>query len=54
VRNVGAVTTATIDLTRAEYDSYYLGYANSVLWPVFHYRLDLASSAPISSKATAA
>ncbi len=42
VRNVGAVTTATIDLTRAEYDSYYLGYSNSVLWPVFHYRLDLA------------
>jgi trehalose 6-phosphate synthase len=42
VRNVGSVMTATVDLTRAEYDSYYLGYSNSVLWPVFHYRLDLA------------
>jgi trehalose 6-phosphate synthase len=42
VRSVSNITTATVDLTRAEYDSYYLGYANSVLWPVFHYRLDLA------------
>jgi trehalose 6-phosphate synthase len=25
-----------------EYACYYLGYANSVLWPVFHNRLDLA------------
>ncbi|MEM9232687.1 MAG: trehalose-6-phosphate synthase [Pseudomonadota bacterium] len=31
------------DLTRDEYDGYYLDYANSVLWPVFHYRVDLAS-----------
>ncbi|MCI4644464.1 MAG: trehalose-6-phosphate synthase [Hyphomonadaceae bacterium] len=31
------------DLSREEHDSYYLGYANSVLWPVFHYRVDLAS-----------
>jgi len=36
------VTVATQPLTRAEYDSYYLGYANRALWPVFHYRLDLA------------
>ena len=26
----------------AEHRGYYLGYANSVLWPVFHNRLDLA------------
>ncbi len=31
------------DLSMAEHDRYYLQYANSVLWPVFHYRLDLAA-----------
>lgn len=36
------VSIATQALTRAEYDAYYLGYANRALWPVFHYRLDLA------------
>jgi trehalose 6-phosphate synthase len=32
----------TVPLTPAEHERYYLGYANSVLWPVFHNRLDLA------------
>jgi trehalose 6-phosphate synthase len=32
----------TVPLSPAEYERYYLGYANSVLWPVFHNRLDLA------------
>ncbi|KWV92737.1 trehalose-6-phosphate synthase [Erythrobacter sp. YT30] len=40
-RNDG-VTTATIDLTTKEVDEYYNGYANSTLWPLFHYRIDLA------------
>lgn len=40
-RNEG-VTTATIDLTTREVDEYYNGYANSTLWPLFHYRIDLA------------
>lgn len=31
------------DLSQEEHDQYYLHYANSVLWPVFHYRIDLAS-----------
>ena len=31
------------DLSQDEHDAYYLGYANSVLWPVFHYRVDLAT-----------
>lgn len=35
-------TTVTVPLSAAEYNDYYLGYANSVLWPVFHNRLDLA------------
>ena len=33
---------ATTPLSDIEYAGYYLGYANSVLWPVFHNRLDLA------------
>ena len=41
-RNAGAVTLATVDLCREDHDTYYQGYSNSVLWPVFHYRLDLA------------
>ncbi|MDP2262159.1 MAG: alpha,alpha-trehalose-phosphate synthase (UDP-forming) [Hydrogenophaga sp.] len=38
----GSVQLATVDLSREDHDSYYLGYSNGVLWPVFHYRLDLA------------
>jgi trehalose 6-phosphate synthase len=36
-------TSATMPLTRSEYTDYYLGYSNKVLWPAFHYRLDLAA-----------
>ncbi|MGQ7829755.1 alpha,alpha-trehalose-phosphate synthase (UDP-forming) [Altererythrobacter sp. Z27] len=39
-RNDG-VTIATIDLSSRDVDEYYNGYANSTLWPLFHYRLDL-------------
>jgi trehalose 6-phosphate synthase len=42
LQRAGLVTLATLDLTQADYDAYYLGYANGVLWPVFHNRLDLA------------
>ena len=35
------VTMATIDLSPQDVDEYYNGYANSTLWPLFHYRLDL-------------
>ncbi len=38
----GEVDFALADLTVAEYEGYYLGYANRALWPVFHYRIDLA------------
>ena len=34
--------TPPAPLSDIEYAGYYLGYANSVLWPVFHNRLDLA------------
>lgn len=39
-RNDG-VTTATLDLATQDIDEYYNGYANSTLWPLFHYRIDL-------------
>ncbi len=38
----GPVTTITLPLTKKDYEEYYSGFANKVLWPVFHYRLDLA------------
>jgi hypothetical protein len=37
----GNVTFATVDLSRADYEEYYLGYANSTLWPLLHYQLGL-------------
>jgi len=39
--DVGKITYATVDLSEQDYNEYYSGYANSVLWPLFHYRLDL-------------
>jgi trehalose 6-phosphate synthase len=42
VQRAGNVTLAEIDLSRDDHDAYYVGYSNGVLWPVFHYRLDLA------------
>jgi trehalose 6-phosphate synthase len=41
-QQAGPVRLVTIDLSRKDHDAYYLGYSNGVLWPVFHYRLDLA------------
>jgi trehalose 6-phosphate synthase len=51
-RNGEAVETATIrrdqidyvttSLGAADFDEYYNGFANRVLWPVLHYRFDLA------------
>ena len=40
-RNFG-ITTATIDLEEQDVEEYYNGYANRTLWPLFHYRMDLA------------
>jgi trehalose 6-phosphate synthase len=37
----GPLTFATVDLSRRDYDEYYIGYANRVLWPLFHYRSGL-------------
>ncbi len=37
---------ALFDLSPADHEGYYLGYSNSVLWPVFHGRVDLAEFKP--------
>ncbi len=41
VKKDKGITYATVDLTKKEYENYYNGYCNEVLWPIFHYRLDL-------------
>jgi trehalose 6-phosphate synthase len=37
-----AVTLVTMPITERDYNEYYLGFCNGALWPVHHYRLDLA------------
>lgn len=37
----GDYDRATFAITDAEFQEFYLGYANSVLWPLFHHRPDL-------------
>ncbi len=39
----GRLTYATFDLSTRDHEEYYNGFANSTLWPLFHYRLDLAN-----------
>jgi trehalose 6-phosphate synthase len=36
------VTSALVDLEEQDVDEYYNGYANRTLWPLFHFRIDLA------------
>ena len=36
------VTTATVDLEEQDIEEYYNGFANRTLWPLFHYRIDIA------------
>ncbi|VBB69262.1 Alpha,alpha-trehalose-phosphate synthase [UDP-forming] [invertebrate metagenome] len=38
----GNVAYALLDLTPEDYAEYYNGFANRTLWPLFHYRLDMA------------
>ncbi len=35
----GKVAYALLDLTPEDYAEYYNGFANRILWPLFHYRL---------------
>ena len=41
IETAGKITAATLDLSRRDFDEYYIGYANRVLWPLFHYRPSL-------------
>lgn len=36
------ISYALVDLTEADFNEYYNGFANRVLWPILHYRVDLA------------
>lgn len=38
----GNITYALSDLSQTDVEEYYQGFANRVLWPICHYRLDLA------------
>jgi trehalose 6-phosphate synthase len=38
----GELSYVVTDLSEADYHEYYNGFANRVLWPILHYRLDLA------------
>src|SRR4029077_10271892 len=38
----GANTYIVSDLKPEDFEEYYNGFANRVLWPILHYRLDLA------------
>ncbi len=35
-------TFITLDLSNIDFQEYYNGFANRVLWPILHYRVDLA------------
>lgn len=39
--SVGHIDYATLDLSPEEHSTFYAGFANATLWPLFHYRLGL-------------
>jgi trehalose 6-phosphate synthase len=41
--DVDGLQVAQVDLTRDDHHAYYAGFSNSILWPSFHLRLDLAT-----------
>src|SRR3954466_5748838 len=42
LRSYGPVSYAVADLSRRDLEEFYHGFANRALWPICHYRLDLA------------
>lgn len=42
-QTIGGVTVALMDLEEQDRVEYYDGFANRTLWPLFHYRMDLAA-----------
>jgi trehalose 6-phosphate synthase len=49
----GAYRRLAFEITEEEHEEFYLGYANSVLWPLFHRRSDLISYDASQAKAYA-
>ncbi|KFI30595.1 trehalose-6-phosphate synthase [Haematobacter massiliensis] len=45
VREQGRIAYSLMDLTETDVEEYYNGFANRVLWPIFHGRVDLAEYA---------
>jgi trehalose 6-phosphate synthase len=41
IEQTNAVTYATIDLSETDYKRFYVGFSNSTLWPLLHFRLGL-------------
>jgi trehalose 6-phosphate synthase len=41
IQRSDGITYATIDLTEAEYHSFYVNFSNGALWPLLHFRLGL-------------
>jgi trehalose 6-phosphate synthase len=39
----GGITYATLDLSEADYEAFYVRFANGALWPLLHFRLGLVS-----------
>ncbi|HEY4203002.1 MAG TPA: trehalose-6-phosphate synthase [Devosiaceae bacterium] len=40
---IDGIRVGSVDLTRDDHQAYYAGFSNSILWPAFHLRLDLAT-----------
>lgn len=40
-QTIDGVTYAVIDLSQRDLDEYYAGFSNRMLWPLFHYRMEL-------------
>ncbi len=47
----GNIKYVTVDFTAPDHDDFYLGYCNSTLWPLFHYRLGLMHYTPAMQEA---
>ncbi len=42
IKSEGDVQLVTIDMTQVDLADFYNGFANQALWPILHYRMDLA------------
>ena len=43
LQRANGVTYATIDFSEADYRAFYVGFSNSALWPLLHFRLGLVN-----------